>query len=127
MQIRAMQAADPGLAKALIQILRETLKVLDYRLDIDEFIPQGTPTPPPPIPPPPPQVKVNIDLQGQMPPEDTQALLSAEATTLPGAAPPGGPQTLPGGAPMPALPGGVQMPPLTVKPPPAAKKAAPKT
>jgi hypothetical protein len=123
-QIRAMQMADPGLAEVLIQVLRETLKVLDYRLDIDEFIPQGTPTPAPPVPPPPPAVKINIDLQGQMPPEDTQALLSAEATTLP--KPPGAPQTLPGGAPMPALPGGIPMPPLTVKPPPASK-TAPKT
>jgi|SRR5882724_1114039 len=123
-QIRALQTADPGLAAALIQVLRETLKRLDDRLDIDEFIPQGTPTPIPPPPPPPPQVKVNIDLQGQMPPEDTQALLSAEATTLP--KPAGGPQALPGGAPMPSLPGGVPMPPLSIKPPPASK-AAPKT
>lgn len=118
LQIRAMQAGDPGLAEALIQVLRETLKRLDDRLDIDEFIPQGVPTPAPLPPPPPPQVKVNIDLQGQMPPEDTQLLLNSEASTLP--KPPGGPQTLPGGAPMPALPGGVPMPPLTVKPPAGA-------
>lgn len=121
-QIRAMQSADPGLAEALIQVLRETLKRLDDRLDIDEFIPQGIPTPPPPPPAPPPQVKVNIDLQGQMPPEDTQALLSAEAITLPKGGP--GPQALPGGAPMPPLPGGIPMPPLTVKPPTGATKAS---
>lgn len=130
MQIRAAQAADPGMAESLIQVLRETLKRLDDRLDIEEFIPQGVPTPIPPPPPPPPQVKVNIDLQGQMPPADTEKLLQAESVTLPGNDG-GGTPAPPGlnGVPKEAAPG-IPMPPLTIKPPPASKAkkgAAPPT
>jgi len=57
MTIRQIQATDPALADALINLLRETLRRMDDRLDIDLFIPQG-PAPMPMLPPsaPPPGI-----------------------------------------------------------------------
>lgn len=133
-QIRQAQAMDPGLAEVLINVLRETLKRMDDRLDLDEFIPKGTPTPPPPPPPPPPQVKVNVTLTGALPPGDAQSLLEQSGDL----GPPGGPGAAPGGPgappgqPAPAIPGmpaqvapGIKMPPLTVEPPKPPAGAGP--
>lgn len=141
-KIRMLQTADPPMAAALEAVVRETLKRLDDRLDISEFIPtEPAPPPPPPVPPPPPppQTRINIDLQGQLPPGDAEKVLAADAGMQaqnapppPGAGPPGAPPgppgappTLPGGHPMPSLPGGVPMPPLTAKPAPGALKPGP--
>jgi hypothetical protein len=122
-QIRQAQVADPGLADALIRVLRETLKRMDDRLDIDEFIPKGQPTPPPPPPPPAPQVKVNVSLTGALPSGDAQLLLEQSGDL----GPQGGPGAAPGappGQPAPAIPGmptqvapGIPMPPLSLEPP----------
>lgn len=143
-KIRMLQNTDPPMAQAVENLMRETLKRLDDRLDISEFIPDPTtaPAPPPPPPPPPPVTKINIDLQGQLPPEDTQAILEADAGMQAGNAPggAGGPQAPPGSPPgnsgppgLPpgaiphTLPGGVPMPPLTAKPGPGALKPGPAT
>jgi hypothetical protein len=131
MKIRAMQVTDPPMAAALENVVRETLKRLDDRLNVSEFIPSEPPppvAPPPPPPPPPPQVRVNIDLQGQLPPGDVAPVLAASAAEGP-AAPPGGgpinPASLPPGAIPHMLPGGVPMPPLTAKPDKGALKPGP--
>jgi len=130
-QIRNAQITDPGLAQALIMVLRETLKRMDDRLDLDEFIPKGEPTPPAPPPPAPPQVKVNVSLTGVLPPGDAQLLLEQSGDLGPQGDPnaaPGGPP----GQPAPAIPGmptdlapGVKMPPLTLEPPKPAAGAGP--
>lgn len=142
MQIRAMQASDPGLAEALINVLRETLKRLDDRLDLDEFIPKGVPTPPPPPPPEPPKMTVQIQLKGTITPEQEAEILGAEAQAhgmMPGGPPPPGgpglpppPGAGPGGPPPPGLaipshiPGtGIPMPPLSLDRPAPKAPAAP--
>lgn len=143
-KVRGLSITDPPLAAALENLVRETLKRLDDRLDISEFIPTAPPPAPPtpvPPPPPPPQVRVNIDLQGQLPPGDVAPVLAASAAEGP-AAPPGAPPSgVPAGGPPhgppvnPAmlppgsiphmLPGGVPMPPLTAKPDKGALKPGP--
>ena len=141
MKIRGMQIADPPMAAALENVVRETLKRLDDRLDVSDFIPTDPPPPPaPPVqpPPPPPQVRVNIDLQGQLPPGDTEPVLTATGAEgqvpPPGAIPPPGapaggppinPASLPPGSIPHTLPGGVPMPPLTAKPDKGALKPGP--
>lgn len=133
-QIRQAQLTDPGLAQSLILILRETLKRMDDRLDIDEFIPKGQPQPPSVPPPPPPQIKVNVTLTGALPPGDAQLLLeqSGDLGPPPGAPGAGGPPGAPPGQPAPAIPGmptqlapGVKMPPLTLEPPKPPAGAGP--
>lgn len=134
LQIRQAQSMDPGLADALIRILRETLKRMDDRLDLDDFIPKGEPTPPAPPPPPPPQVKVNVSLTGALPPGDAQLLLEQSGDLGPagglGAAP--GAPGAPPGQPAPPIPGmpnevspGIKMPPLTMEPPKGPPSAGP--
>jgi hypothetical protein len=93
-KIRAAQMSDPGMADALINILKETLHRMDDRLDIDDFIPQGQPNPPPPELP---KTTVAISLKGTITPEQEAVLMGAEAAHS-GIGPPGGP-TLPGGPP----------------------------
>lgn len=128
LQIRQFQLADPGLAQSLVQVLRETLRRMDDRLDLDDFIPKGQPTPPPAPPPPVPQVKINVNLAGVLPPGDAQALLLQSGDLgappvppggPPGAVPPGGPPAGPGGPGVPGLPTqvapGIPMPPLQAK------------
>jgi hypothetical protein len=84
MQIRQMQTADPEMAKSLENILRETLRRLDDRLDIADFIPKnGTQLPPPP-PPPPPPAQVSIALKGALPPLDAVAIGARAAGVPPG-------------------------------------------
>lgn len=48
MQIRQVEAMDPALSMALRNLLRETVRRLDDRLDIDQFLANG---PPPMLPP----------------------------------------------------------------------------
>lgn len=122
-QIRQAQVQDPGLADALIRVLRETLKRMDDRLDLDEFIPKGEPTPPPPPPPPAPQVKVNVSLTGALPPGDAQLLLEQSGDLGPQGLPSASPGAPPG-QPAPSIPGmpaevapGIKMPALTIEPP----------
>jgi hypothetical protein len=149
-QIRMEQLLDPELAQSYIHVLGETLKRMDDRLDLDDFIPTGAPPPPPPPPAPPPQTRVTIQLMGQLPPQDVAAVMQSEqiehpATPPPGmmphppipGAPPGAPPgtSLPPAMPMPPglaphipqmVPGTqVPMPPLHVKTPPVHKPAAP--
>jgi hypothetical protein len=131
-KIRGLQITDPPLATALENLMRETLKRLDDRLNLDEFIPQE---PPPPPPPPVPELpKVSVSLKGMLPPEDSIAI-GAQAAGLPppsqggvGAEPSGLPP-IPGGPPpapvAPTVPGPHTAP---LKPGPAAPGAGtPKT
>lgn len=131
-KIRMMQGTDPAMALSLVEVVRETLKRLDERIDVTKFIPSPDTLPPPPPappppPPPPPQTRINIDLQGQLPPGDAEKVLAADAGMQaqnappppggPGGAPPGSaPPPLPPGQVPHMLPGGVPMPPLSVKP-----------
>jgi hypothetical protein len=79
-QVRQVQETDPPLAECLTNLLRETLKRLDDRLDIDDFIAK---TPPPPQQPPqPPPPSVSISLKGELPVLDA-ALIGAKAAGLP--------------------------------------------
>ncbi|MDE2098502.1 MAG: hypothetical protein KGL39_14710 [Patescibacteria group bacterium] len=80
-QVRQVQQSDPALAKALENLLRESLRRMDDRLDIDQFIP-STPAPPPPPPPPTPPPTVSISLKGDLPPLDA-ATIGAKAAGLP--------------------------------------------
>lgn len=83
-QIRQMQTSDPEMAKSLEAVLRETLRRLDDRLDIADFIPKaGTQLPPPP-PPPPPPASVAISLKGDLPPMDAMAIGARAAGVPPG-------------------------------------------
>lgn len=129
LKIRAAQGSDPNMAQVLIRVLQETLKRLDDRLELDEFIPQGQPTPPPPPPPEAPKTTISIALTGQLPPGDAQAVMAAEGQIVAEHMPPGpgGPGGPPPGAPVPpglaphlptTVPGTqIPMPPLHVKTP----------
>jgi hypothetical protein len=79
-QIRQIMGQDPALATALTNLLKETLKRMDDRLDIDDFIPQTPPPPPPPAPQPKPNVSVS--LKGVLPALDAAAI-GAQAAGLP--------------------------------------------
>lgn len=100
-QIRQVQGSDPALATALTNLLRETLKRLDDRLDIDDFIPTDPPPPQPKPAPPPPNV--SIALKGVLPALDA-AVIGANAAGLPpeainAAGGAGGPPAIQKGAP----------------------------
>jgi hypothetical protein len=97
--IRMAQAGDPGLATAMINILKETLRRLDDSLDINDFLPQGPPPPPPPPPGPPPPT-VSVALKGVLPPEDALAIGDRAAGIAP-PVPPGLPSAPGSGAPPP--------------------------
>lgn len=107
LQVRSLQATDPAMADAMENLVRETLRRMDDRLDLTQFIPTTPPPAPPPPPPPlPPVPKININLVGQLPPQDVQTLMQAEESQfIPqdagGAAPPG---SLPGGGGAPGAP-----------------------
>lgn len=110
---RGLQLSDPPLALSLENLMRETLKRLDDRLDLDSFIPQGAPPPPPP--PLPPLPSVSVSLKGELPPADAMAI-GAQAAGIP-LPPPGGPGGLPGGPPPPgAGPAPPGLPPLPTQP-----------
>ena len=79
-QIRQVQSQDPPLAKALENLLRESLHRMDDRLEISEFIPTEPPPPQPPPAPPPPSV--SIALKGDLPPLDA-SVIGAKAAGLP--------------------------------------------
>ena len=125
-QIRQVQTIDPAFAVSLQNLVRETLKRLDDRLDLSEFM-TTTPPPPPIHPPPlPPVPKVNINLAGMLPPQDVETIVGAEERqfvppgTTPGAPPNGAPPSaIPpqmAGAIPPQIPGtAVPMPPLHAK------------
>jgi hypothetical protein len=81
MQIRQTQGPDPALSTALMNILKETLRRIDDRLDVSEFIAEGPP-PPPAGPPPPPPANVSIALKGMLPPVDAVAI-GARAAGVP--------------------------------------------
>jgi len=82
-QIRQTQQIDPPLAKSLENLLNETLKRMDDRLDISEFIPsEPAPPPPPPPAPPPPVPSVSVSLKGTLPVLDAAAI-GAKAAGLP--------------------------------------------
>lgn len=96
-QIRQTQGIDPSLAECLKNLLKESLKRLDDRLDLDKFIAQDPPPPPPPTPKPQPNISVN--LKGVLPAMDAAAI-GAQAAGLPPEA-----ALLPAGAPHAILPG----------------------
>lgn len=52
LNIRPIQATDPELANAMVNLLRETLRRMDDRLDVDRFIPAGAPPPTAALTPP---------------------------------------------------------------------------
>lgn len=79
-QIRQIQGGDPALATALENLLRESLKRMDDRLDITQFIAQGPPPAPPP--PPVPVPSVSVSLKGEVPPLDA-SMIAAKAAGLP--------------------------------------------
>lgn len=70
-EIRMLQMQDPGLAEAMLNLLKETLHRLDDRFDVEKLIPQGNPPPPPPVP----GAEMGMDVPpqgmegGPMPPE----------------------------------------------------------
>jgi hypothetical protein len=122
-KVRGLQQTDPPLAEALENLMRETLKRLDDRLDLDDFIPTEPAPPVPPPPPPPPNVSVS--LKGILPPEDAIAIgAQAAGMQLPpeAAGGPPGAAPLPPGAAAPTLP---QHEPLSPKPAPGALKPGP--
>ena len=51
MEIRMLQTIDPGLAEAMMNLLKETLLRLDDRFDIEKIMPSSPPPPPPAAPP----------------------------------------------------------------------------
>lgn len=79
-QIRQVQSTDPALGSALENLLKESLKRMDDRLEISQFIPT-TPPPPQPKPAPPPP-NVSIALKGVLPALDA-AVIGANAAGLP--------------------------------------------
>jgi len=82
-QIRQVSQTDPPLAASLKNLLQETLKRLDDRLDVSKFISSDPPPPPPPPPaPPPPQPSVSVSLKGVLPALDAAAI-GAKAAGLP--------------------------------------------
>lgn len=96
-QIRQVQQTDPPLADCLKNLLSESLKRMDDRLDISEFIP-SEPAPPQPKPAPPPP-SVSVALKGVLPAMDAAAIGAAAAGLPPEAA------MLPAGAPSHVLEG----------------------
>jgi len=54
MEVRMLQTIDPGLAEAMMNLLKETLLRLDDRFDIEKIMPSPPPSPPaaPPEAPP---------------------------------------------------------------------------
>ena len=96
-QIRQVQSTDPALADALENLLKESLKRMDDRLEIDQFIPTDPPPPQPKPAPPPPNV--SIALKGVLPALDA-AVIGANAAGLPPEA-----AMTPAGAPSHVLPG----------------------
>jgi hypothetical protein len=84
-KIQVLQTANPPLATGYRNLLRETLKRLDDRLDIDDVLPQGDMPPPPPTPP-----QVKVSLTGQLPPQDAQILAGLTPTPDAAAAVAGG-------------------------------------
>jgi hypothetical protein len=104
LSIRSLQATDPAMAEAMENLVRETLRRMDDKLELSQFFPATPPPPPPPPPPPlPPVPKVNINLAGTLPPGDTETIVQAEER-----------QFMPpqmGGGPSPAMPGQPEPPP----------------
>lgn len=79
-QIRQVSQTDPALATAMTNLLQETLKRMDDRLDVSKFLANG---PPPPMPPPaPPEPNVSVSLKGVLPALDAAAI-GAKAAGLP--------------------------------------------
>lgn len=105
-QIRQTQQFDPALAECLKNLLRETLKRMDDRLDIDDFIAQGDPPPPPG--PPKPVPSISVSLKGELPAMDS-AVIGANAAGLPPEA-----ALIPQGAPSAVHPGAPDHPGLHV-------------
>lgn len=98
LQIRQVEIADPPMAEALENLLKESLRRMDDRLDVDQFIP--TTPPPPPPPPAPPTPQVSVSLSGKVDPVDALAISQHAAGEV---IPPGGGQP-PVGLPGPAHP-----------------------
>jgi hypothetical protein len=96
LQIRQVSLTDPPMAEALENLLKESLRRMDDRLDIDQFIPSAPPPPPPP--PAPPVPSVSVSLKGVVDPVDALAISQHAAGEI---IPPGG-GVPPLGAPAPA-------------------------
>lgn len=102
---QAMDQGDTSMANALIELIKETMRIMGDESDPERFIPQA-PAPgspgagaPPPGPPPP---TVSISLKGDVPPEIAAAIAQRDAPPNPAQAPGGAPP--PGAAPSPAPP-----------------------
>lgn len=79
-QCRQLQTTDPALGTALENLMKETIRRLDDRLDVTQFITSAPPVPPPPLPTPRPSVSVS--LKGVLPALDAAAI-GAQAAGLP--------------------------------------------
>jgi hypothetical protein len=124
LQIRSLQMTDPDMAECMENLVRETLRRMDDRLDLSQFIPATPPPPPPPPPKPlPPIPKININLAGVLPPNDTEAIVQAEDQQFMPNAPPSG--MPPAGAPNPGAPLEPQAPPQGQAPPPSVQSIVP--
>ena len=74
-KIQAQDLSNPAAAKANRSLLRETLRRLDDRLNIDAIIPPAPPPGTPPPPPPPIVPNVNVSLKGDLAPQTAAALV----------------------------------------------------
>lgn len=66
---QAVAAGDLELAKAISELVKETMVVMGYNGDPSRFVPTIPESLPPPEPPPPEPPKVSISLKGLLPPE----------------------------------------------------------
>lgn len=110
---QAMAQGNTSMANALIELIKETMRIMGDESDPDRFIPQAPPPgspgagAPPPGPPPP---NVNISLKGEIPPDMAAAIAQRDVP------PPAQGQPTPPGAPPAGAPGGA--PPASGGPPP---------
>lgn len=115
---QAMGSGNTSMANALIELIKETMRIMGDESDPERFIPQAPPPgspgagAPPPGPPPP---NVNISLKGEIPP-DMAAAIAQRDVPPPAQAQPAPPGQSPGPGPAPQ-----PTPPIVSAPPLAGK------
>lgn len=106
---------DLSTARAVSELVRETMRIMGDTTDPETFIPQIPDSVPPPPPPEPPPPKVSISLKGDLPPIMAAPIASEAVPTASAAAVVG--QTPGSGAPAPVHGGGApHLPPMAGKP-----------
>jgi hypothetical protein len=98
--VQARETGNVPLAKALEELVKETMRRMGDESDVERFIPQVQPKPP--GPPPAPMPNISISLKGEISPQEAAAI--AASAVPPGAALPGGAPPSPGAAPAAAGP-----------------------